>query len=275
MNIEVIKKRTKAERTEGSLGSSTIDFEYTKRDYYDFYGGFTLTGILFGEEKPLFSANPLDVVITSIKTTMPGSFFAGDESKIKAIKQPAIALKYLLDELNSDFNWNRMEQVAVDGGSLIASYLFVEYLPTLMKNVYFKQFFTELLYQFTANTIKTGGDIKATVENLDFLNAGVKGLFGSRLKWFQELAKSYLDINIKNGKIVIDPANFNEEEFYIELFYRQVFAHLPSPAGDSEKFAWDVIKKMTRSEAELVTNQVIEQMKVELEKLRNENAADK
>lgn len=260
---------TKTIKSGGQFNGNQIDFSNIKNDYWDITG-FGLVSMLSREEEKLFSASPLDIIVTELHTSRPGAVLYGNGVDKTFVRQPAICVKYLLDEQDNQFNWERLGQLGQNTAYATLFYVGVEYFPALMKNVYFKQLFTELLYQFTANTIKTGGNIKATVENLDFLNAGVKGLFGRKLKLFQEFSKSYLDISIENGHVVVDAARFNDEEFYTELFYRLIFTHLPSPSGTSEQYAWDVLKKLTRSEAEDLTNKVIGQMQDELEKAKNE-----
>lgn len=165
-----------------------------------------------------------------------------------------------MDEQGKQFNWERLGQLGQNTAYAALFYFGAEYAPILMENVYLKQFVTDLLAQAAANTFKNGGDIKKTIESLDFVNAGVKGLFGSRLKIFQEILKTYGDLRIKDGKFDFQPKKISQEAG-VELFYRLIFAHLPGPKEEGKRFAWDILKKMTRSEADELTNQVIDETK--------------
>lgn len=109
----------------------------------------------------------------------------------------------------------------------------------------------------------------STIEHIDFFDAGVKGVLGSKFKVFQEVLKTYGKITIENGQIQYYVNNI-DQKFAVELFYRILFLKLNSPKGEGENFAWDVLKKMTRSEVEDATNKVIDDLENYFKEIEDE-----
>jgi hypothetical protein len=191
----------------------------------------------------------------------PGSVLHGNGIDKTFIRQPAICLKYLLDEQDKQFNWERLGQLGQNTAYAALFYVGVS------QNVYIRHFIIDLLAQAAAKTLQRNGDIEATIEGLDFFNAGVKETFGSKFIVFQEVLKTYG--RIEDGQFQSTVADINQE-FAVELFYRLIFSSLNSPIKESEKFAWDVLKRMTRSEAEDVTNKVMDDIESYLKEKQDE-----
>lgn len=97
----------------------------------------------------------------------------------------------------------------------------------------------------------------------------MKSLFGSQLKVFQEILKTYGDLKIVNGEMDFQPKTIDQSSS-IELFYRIIFSHMPSPVGESKQFAWDVLKKMNRKDTQDITDKTIDDIKDYFEQISNE-----
>jgi len=226
LNVKTIK-------AEGIINGNHIEFKNIKKDYWDITG-IALISLLTKEETNLFTARPMDIIVTKLNTSKPGSVFQGNGNEVTFIRQPAICVKYLLDEQSKQFNWERLEQLSKNTAYAGLFYVGAEYAPTMLENAYFKRFLTDLFAQAAAKAFKNGGDIQKTVESLDFSDAGVKSLFGSQLKVFQKILKTYGEMKIVNGEMDFQPKTIDQSSS-IELFYRIIFSHMPSPVGESKQ----------------------------------------
>jgi hypothetical protein len=258
LNVKTIK-------AVGDFNNSKIEFKNIKNDYWDITG-IALVSRLTREETDLFSASPLDIVATEISTSRPGSVFKGNGIDKTFVRQPAICLKYILDEQEKQFNWERLGQLSKNASYAALFYVGVEYaLPYMAEKVFFQRLFTDVLAQVFAKTFSNGGDLIGAIEDIDYFNAAVKGLMGSKYKIFQEILKTYGDVKINSDGINIQIKDLNEESM-IELFHRLIFIKYSNPGIND--FSWDVIKKITRSEMEALTNEVIDDIE---EYLKQEN----
>ena len=255
---------TKTIKSGGQFNGNQIDFSNIKNDYWDITG-FGLFSMLSKEEEKLFSSSPLDIIVTELNASRPGSVFHGNGVNKTFIRQPAICVKYLLDEQDKQFNWERLGQLGQNTTYATLFYVGVEYaLPYMAEKAIFQRLFKEALAQVFAKTVSNGGDVIGAIEDIDYFNTGVKGLMGSKYKVFQEILKTYGTLNIN-----LDGVKFNREDLNeattIELFHRLIFAHIPDNLKGGSKFSWDVLKKYTRGQMQDASESMLEDLKKYLE----------